>query len=501
MPRALWCGLLLIACARVEPASADPGSKAQTAVLPPGEEFVETFRGPTEEEAKAEPLLPDEESRSEYSAEELREYEQITRFHRGEAADLDGDGRKEAVGRWVNGVFTFAIDENGDGTPDNTSDGTREVDDSDYDGRPNMIVTTTVRPNGGLKVVRERDKDGDGTMDERYTTERLTSTTERRLMERRDDPNGEYRVVYDRVASLTNLHLARTPTSNLSSSEQEACIDEFPQRFPKDISAPVYGTKGVIIPYGRAALGRCTSDQGKKVRKALSCVKDKALTCLSTLNPALARRLSKFLQWRDQATKAVISCSGTCDVGGITRNDFGVGNSEIQAIELPSGILNVPDTMACEFLLHELLHAMKEEPAADHDSNGNDQIYSCSRVCSGCSHSSVGAGDDHRDCAVCGEPVANKQSCGWKALAEGSIGTDPKGCVKRVKDEVLFSPGSARLVTVYNCDDTRSMAHQSACIQNCPEGYIAGAYCSAFDAGDTNLCTEAHNPLSFCHQG
>lgn len=453
----LWAAVLFLACSKTVEDIPDAGGTGEMSAA--------------QAEAMAEPLQPDPESISEYSPEALREYEQSVRFHRGEPADFDGDGRKEAVGKWVNGVFTYTIDENGDGRPDTTFDGTTHTIDFDFDGRPNVVDVTTAG-----KLVQETDEDQDGTLDKRITTEEV-GDEERVRIEVRRSPDGPYEFESEHTEPKYKVLYLKPRTQAPAEARDiglAACVAEMGQRFPKDIAKPYYGTKGVIIPYGRPALGRCTPEQGRKVQKALECVQHKVETCLKVLEPTIRGRMDKLLKGEGEK-KTVVSCSGECDVGGITSPNFTINGRPITAVELPQGITNAPGNMACEFLFHELMHAARVPMADDHDSKGADQLYSCARFCAGCSQASVGGGDDHLDCARCASTVATKEFCGYKTKVTDRPVPDGNGesCILLSPTTVDTAPCRSLEVVALTCDDQMSRLPRSWCCEKCPDGYWA----------------------------
>lgn len=495
--------LMCVAC-KVVPSAPNGGSPVAV-VLPPGEEFIPPSTRDFQAEALAEPLQPDAESAADMSPKDLRDWENAVRFGRGEAVDFDGDGYKESVGKWVDGHFTSTHDRNADGIPDETYDGTRDVEDTDFDGRPNRIVTTTLRPNGGTKMVEETDTDGDGILDERYTEERLAPHKERRLMERLQD--GVWTVEYDEVGST----FRRMTTADLTDAEMQQCANEFPQRFPSDLSGPVKGTKGVKIPYGREGEShRCPKEAATKVDKALQCVRKKVDSCLSPLNPTLADKLRRFLAGEKQrddnrSWQTYVSCSGTCEAaGGITERDE---NAHTAKIELPTDLLFLSDQALCERLFHELLHGMGLSTGWHHDTLGSDRLYSCARVCSGCSHDSIGSGDDHLDCARCADPAPNKQLCGTKpVVTTRSLIDSPPSCgYQPALAPYQTASCSRKEVILANCDNTKIPDTSSWCCENgsCPPGFsIEGSrssdgWCNSYQEQDIEMNT-CQGPLWLC---
>jgi hypothetical protein len=481
----------------------------------------------TREEVFAEPLLPDEESISEYTPEELREYEQEGRFQRGEAADVDGDGYKERVGHWNGDVFTYEIDENRDGIPDDVYDGTTHTVDWDFDGKPNMVETRTLRPNGGRKLVRELDEDEDGFTERRETMERLSPDTKRIRMETRTGPDAPWEVEDEFVEPMYHIQQLNPETLKIIRGAQGkaapkaksggrsaavtadtlACVRELDKRFPTDISKPYYGRKGLIVPYGRPALGRCTAEQGKKVSKALSCVRKRAMSCLDSLNPGIAKRLRELMEGvtEDGAPlpQAVVSCSGECDLGGITRHQLVIGGREVEAIELTQGITNVSDTVACEMLLHEVMHAAGIPVGRTHDTQGQDRFYSCARVCPGCSDSSIGAGNFHEDCARCADTPKRKAICGAKLDVTDVVVTDTASSCVRSGPAPFTVACSARQVNALLCDDTPYPDVKPAyCCASCPPTYsvpAVGNWCPTLKDPtlDGNSC-DKEDDLIFC---
>lgn len=443
--------------------------------LPPGEEYVPSLIVYPELEDALDP-----ESAANMTPEDVHSWEQDVIFRHGGAADFDGDGFKESVGKLdETGRLGFEIDENEDGTPDSISDGWRTVSDSNFDGKPDAVTVRSIRPNNGTKVVSEVDTDFDGIFDERKTREMLAPFVERYLTEKRATPDGEYEVTEE----FTHSPIWEERRASLGEEPDPLCPRLMSSRFPRDVAPPLYGTAGVVIPYGREH--RCTQEQATKVNKALQCVQRKIRTCLGALNPELAATMRKLVEKGHRATadkdkditvKAVISCGGVCDMGGITAPDYAVfpNGAILAAIELPTGILNEPDDMACESLFHELMHAALIATAGDH-SNGTDLIYSCSRSCSGCPHASIGAGDDHKDCARCAVKD-RKPSCGLRTEVTNIVVPDGNkaSCFMQIGTRVLSAGCTAKKVFTNTCDDTRSDLVSSWCCDKCPDGYALG---------------------------
>lgn len=367
--------------------------------------------------------------------------------------------------------------------------------------------TVSLRPNNGLKMVDEGDTDEDGVVDERYTEEELSPTTMRRRLERRAGPDAPWVVEYDDVGRAGDVLNVRPETKALiEKTELEKCLDEMPQRFPTDVSEPRYGTEGVVIPYDRAALGRCTPDQGLKLKVALECVRHKTDFCLAPLNPYWGDKLRALVDATQ--TKAVVACIGECGVAQtkLLRR----GGTVFEGIELPVGFQNLPANSICEFLFHELLHAVHMPKGKDHDTKGNDALYACARVCSGCSHASIGAGDDHKDCAVCASPIPNKAECGVKPqVAEARIPDDPASCGRLDGDRFTLAAGERHRVDVLYCDGTPAPplfgpTQLASCIEKCPDGFTvagtgAAGWCRDFrPPEEQGSSCKASEPLWLC---
>lgn len=341
--------------------------------------------------------------------------------------------------------------------------------------------TVILRANFGLKKVTELDNDGDGVFDERYTTEELSPDRKRRMLEKRAGPGAPWVVDYDIVGEPSDQQSG-------GSIETKACLKDVGRRFPQDIGAPRYGNAGIVIPYGGTGEGRCTATQGEVLRKAFECVQRKVDVCLRTLNPGVARTVRRVLGSR--TPKVVVSCSFPCSEAGAQTATLGKGDFQFEAIELPPGVANMPPTMACEYLMHEVLHAVGVPQAPDHDAEGADRIYACARVCSGCSHA-TGAGepDDRRDCATCASG-SNKATCGIKpSVGEERIADSPPSCWNGAIPP-SFAAGERRPVSIAYCDDTPAPDFPPAwCIEKCPAGFSvagtgAGGWCSDFRGPD-----------------
>lgn len=463
------------------------------APLPPGEEWIvpPVRIGRSQAAVMAEPLQPSPENVAamEMTPEDIRKWEAGARFNRGEAVDMDGNGKPDHFGSWSTGRFTYTVDENEDGRPDETFDGTTRTADTDLDGRANLVETRTVRANGGLKEVRESDTDSDGVMDERYTIEQLAPSKRHRRLERLKD--GKWTVEYDVVGSPVDT-MQKTQGSDLT-DEQGTCQNRLAYRFPQNIDEPTFGSQAVRIPYSGPR--RCSLGQANKVIRALRCVERKTDTCLPMLNPDVARQVRWLV--RSAMPQAVVSCTGTCPNirGGTWRGmDFG-GGEVLTAIELPTSIESDSDDAACETLFHELMHAAGVQQGPNHDATGDDVIYSCSRVCTHCSHSSLGAGDDHKDCATCAD-ANRKNQCGIKGeVTERILPFDGAyACAKFGAGAVTYAPCERRHEVLYSsCDDTK--IRSDACCEGCPEGYspLGGGLCNTLVP--PNTCT---GPLWVC---
>lgn len=413
----------------------------------------------TQAEAMAEPLRPA--NRPDMTAEDLREWEASVRFHRGEAVDFDGDGYKESVGKWVNGVFTSTEDLNKDGKPDVTFDGTRLSIDSDFDGKPDEVTTTT-----GTTTVMETDNDHDGIFDERETTEILGNGM-RVLRERRADPSGSYEVESDTIRPRE----MNAKGADLGSDETKraACPSEVSARFTRDIEEPSIGFKGVRVLVGR---DRCNETQASALYAALKCAGEKRGSCLSGLNPAVSIKLSQLLTRTNGITPAVISCSPCRLTGASTVLGMQLPDGRLfTAIEMPASIASATKKTACELVLHEMFHAAGYKGADDHDARGDDWIYSCGRICPGCSHYSKGWGDDHKDCATCAVGKLKAQ-CGVRiTFGDGPAPPDPNLRCVRVTDKLEYAPcATTQKLDTWYCD--RTYVNPSGCCLSCPPGYI-----------------------------
>lgn len=451
--------------------------KPDPSPLPPGEEYVRPTPQRTEAEALAEPLTLPPENTEGWTAEELRHHEMLVRLGRGETVDLDGDGYKESSARWVNGVYTYTEDFNRDGIPDEVFDGRTLTVDRDGDGVPNKIEVRTIRPNGGRKVVREEDEDGDGFRESRWTVEVLTEHIQREVTERREPPAGPW-VVESDVKAATRKYALDSDTDAMPPTDR--CRAGFTSRFPSQWGT-WRGTDGVHILTGADRRGYCNQAQGAKALKALTCVRRKLTACLGVLNSEVADVVKKFVRGGPEQRNAVVSCSGDSSCGtAIGVSD--AGSYPFAAIELTKNVLIYDDDNVCEVLLHEILHAVNMRVARDHDTKGNDRLYSCARVCSGCAHVSIGAGDDHRDCARCAGLPAAKELCGLKPLVgDDRIPDEPPSCVRSTPQGPMSVAGDRRPLWSMNCDDTRARLPPSWCIEKCPEGYTVGAeWCQQF---------------------
>lgn len=479
--------IILSSCKPVTDKEPEPVAETRPP-LPPGEEWID--RGPpeTQADAMAEPLHPDPESAEMMGPDMVREWEAAVRFRRGEAVDYDGDGFKERVGKWVDGVFTSEFDENKDGKPDSVSDGTTKKTDLNFDGRWDVIVTVSIRPNNGQKTVEEVDEDSDGVFEKRLTIEHLSRKTQREMLERWDGE--KYVVEYDEVRST--LKLMQAPRAKATPTDP--CVQKMSERFPTDIDGPLVGSKGVKIPYGREEERRCSKSDARKALKAIRCAQLKANVCLYTLNPRVRARVRELLDYErvESPQSAVISCNGVCDVV-ISETRWRPG---IAAIELPKGFANLPDNMVCEFVLHEIMHVVGIEEAWDHDEKGQDMLYSCARNCSGCSHASIGAGDDNKDCARCASPsMALKAICGTVYEATEVQIAPPRWpaapiingpCLKAQGSLLLSEPcADYRVVRSEFCDGTKFT--DEGCCMGCSDGFTNSTPCPSWNTCQQKL--------------
>jgi hypothetical protein len=199
-----------------------------------------------------------------------------------------------------------------------------------------------------------------------------------------------------------------------------------------------------------------------------------------------------------------------CELGGLTAPKFGsMGGKDFAAIELSEGFPNLPENMACEVLFHELMHVAGVRQGAHHDAKGDDTLYSCGRVCSGCSHASVGAGDDHLDCAKCAEPTERKEVCGLKVKVTEERRSDPgiTSCLYASGTTVRTATCVAKEVLTLTCDNKQSRAKPGVCCDSCPDGLTLGGtgLTSACDALrdqsliTNNRCNDATEPLWLCN--
>lgn len=360
-------------------------------------------------------------------------------------------------------------------------------------------LTVSLRPNYGLKKVTEMDTDEDGVFDERFTTEDLSPTKKRRMLEKRAGPDAPWVVDYDKIGE---------PGDRQGGGGPEACLRDIGTRFPQDLGAPRYGNAAVVIPYGGTGAGRCSEAQGAVLQQAFECVQRKVDSCLRPLNPGVAAQVRRLLTAKTQ--KAVVSCNYPCVEGGAQTATLGKGNAKFEAIELPPGIERLPPKMACEYLMHELLHAAGIAQSANHDSAGADTIYACARVCAGCSHA-TGAGepDDHLDCATCAS-ARNKGICGLKPdVAPERIPDEPASCGRLDGYRYTLAAGERHRVDVVYCDGTPAPpifgpTQQASCIEKCPEGFTvagtgAAGWCRDFRPPEEQGSTcKASEPLWLC---
>lgn len=444
--------------------------------LPDGEQYVTTPAPQTEAEAMAEPLVPPESDYPNASEKFRRAYEQEVRFSRGEAADLDGDGRKESVGKWVRGVFTYAKDMNGDGVPDITDDGTTHTVDWNYDGRPDAVTVISIRPNGGEKTV-ETSVDDDGVMSKRETTEILGPPDKMRWTNE-ELQNGRWVV--------TSTHIESGIQHAIEEQEGESKPDGL---FPSNVGPPWVDAEGPVkILMGDPDTGRCGFENAAALEDALICAKERVATKLLNLNPKLSEKMVKFLASPPRRPAlTVVACNGTDGRygGGTTRNVPVIWAGKVtQAhhISMPYEIALKTEKQTCELLMHELMHAAGVDSGDQHNSKRDDIIYSCSRQAAGCSDATHGyrGPDTHRDCATCASGKL-KTKCGGRSMfGEGPAPANPNLACVRVTDKVELIPcATTRRVDGTYCDDT-PVAPGGCCTSCQPGSYAAGGgFCPA----------------------
>jgi hypothetical protein len=512
-------GLVLLlgslGCKKLPTDALDGPGPGQSVTLPPGEEMFPLPTNDPEAEAKAAPLTPPPgvhlvgADGPPDGPQALRQFEMSARFARGETVDMDGNGRPDHYGRWVGGKFTYTIDTNEDGKPDEVSDGETVKSDFDFDGKWDEIETNTRRPsNNGPKMVRETDSDHDGVMDERYTIEYLAPLKRVQRVEKRN-AQGAWEVTEEWTDD--GIDSARS-SEVMTDIERRACHAELRFRFPADLGPPFYstpyqrhGSRGVTVPYGGTDPRRCSPEDAAKVATALACVVRKLRGCLWPLNPELAKKMEDYVVRARGDTRAYVSCNGACEGEILAAYRFPHSNgTTIAAIELSPQILARPDKAICEGLFHELMHAAGIKGVRDHDSpetTGTDQVYSCARVCSGCSHWSLGAGNDHLDCARCGSDVGRKQICGLKPVVlEDRVPDEPPSCWRVRTGRFETASGERHQVETHTCDDLATAIAPSHCIAGCPEGFGLGTingWCSDLANGPGNGC-KAELPLRLC---
>jgi hypothetical protein len=355
----------------------------------------------------------------------LRFVVELKKAHRGESADLDGDGIRElSAFHTVDGAThwvwqpeyfpSFEVVRAADGTV------TRTIDYENYN-YPSEVDVFSADAGGALFQL---DDNNDGVFDRRIT--RTTDPVDGGYLWVEEDTDGGPRGVFMERARWVSDRWA-----DQMGSGSDHCNGT--SNMPTEIGLFAENVPGITaIDTGAAG---CSLMQKAKLGKAVDCMKKK-LECLSRTNPAMRNRLVSRLatdEWQ-------FGCNNPCPGRDATTNAR-VGDLAAQT-NFSSNVLNASDDYLCSIVIHEALH-MAESPynPADHDANGNDEIYSCARYCAGCvSGGPNSAGrTPNMDCAVCaGTSDSKRRACGVKrqvqpvgpgySVCTGGLGTLMTAC-------------------------------------------------------------------------
>lgn len=161
----------------------------------------------------------------------------------------------------------------------------------------------------------------------------------------------------------------------------------------------------------------CDTMRTAKLGAALRCFRER-LKCLDRVNPTLRNNVASHLatdEWQ-------LGCNNTCpgrNATSLPRNGGVPAKTNFSA----SFIDNATPSDLCSIVMHEAMHVAEVDyNPTDHDTNGDDQIYACSRYCADCNTRRHGATQTpNTDCATCAPTAAKKRACGLKTQHETVI--------------------------------------------------------------------------------
>jgi hypothetical protein len=158
---------------------------------------------------------------------------------------------------------------------------------------------------------------------------------------------------------------------------------------------------------------QCSYFDMGRIRDALSSAMESSVRCIRKTNSEAAKKLD------DMTANGKITIG--CELGDAPAyaQYRAVALTELRHISINKADLKTlfGDHLR-ELIFHELLH-IAEFPVnpATHD-DGDDQLYSCARYCSGCLLEGINGAPEHSsvDCARCADSPERKKSCGFKIV-------------------------------------------------------------------------------------
>lgn len=385
--------------------------------------------------------------------------QQIEALERGEMVDMDGDGFAE---------MSLTIDEEGARhlesiTPEGNvdfyavtyPDGSKHMlSDTNNDGSTDVQEDLVVQPQ--RKRIRLEDKDFDGYPEERRTT---TYDYEQSIIvmteERDDDMDGEYTIINQWTREIFKFDLPKEEAGHQKSYH------------PKTKSNP--STSGDII-------GKCDSEQGEKLLRALDCFLAKRWTCLEEINKDWNKKLSELMSYLFFQGKLDIRCQEHekyASYSSINEGFYVIGFDPNKAFEQCADTdiacqQNESDEQ-CSAMLHEFFHLADLPMAADHDTSQSDQIYACSRYCGFCRPWT------HRpnvDCAICGGTVDEKLTCGFIEKYKEEPCYDSFDVCHAGLACISAACETCRILQIQTCDEQPAYEYYDRfyCCAACPQG-------------------------------
>lgn len=341
----------------------------------------------------------------------LRFLIELTKAHRSESADLDGDGEREltvyrtpdGVTHWVwapGGIVAFEVDRAPDGTE------TRRLAFENYAYWAEVDV---FQPNGD--AVFQFDSRNANRFDRRITRTVVDDTTFQWVEERVD---GGAFVQTDAWQS--------TRWADQGGTGSDGCKGT--RNMPTEFGPFADNVPGIFFVDDGEAAG-CSLEEKVKLGKAMQCLKERLDGCLDRINSTVRNRLASRLatdEWQ-------LGCDNPCP-GRDATSQPRFGNIAAQTNFSKGALMNASPEELCALLIHEGLH-MAESPhdPRAHDLQGKDEIYACAHYCGGCT--SRGPANPrptpNQDCATCAANDAKRRACGVKRQRE-AVGQGPSVC-------------------------------------------------------------------------